>query len=88
MKRHLKRWICVALSCVMVAILATGCGSGSAGGAKTTLNFALASDISSLDPIHNYEVSSFCVVNNIAESLLTFDSDGVTLKPCLQMARR
>lgn len=83
MKRHLKRWICVALSCVMVAILATGCGSGSAGGAKTTLNFALASDISSLDPIHNYEVSSFCVVNNIAESLLTFDSDGVTLKPCL-----
>lgn len=72
---------------LIVVLVLTGCGSGedsSGSGSKTTtINFALAGDISSLDPIHNYEVSAFCVVNNIAESLLTFGSDGVTLEPCL-----
>lgn len=75
----------VIVAILLVATALTGCGSKETktSDKNSVVNFALASDISTLDPAHNYEVTSFCVVNQIAESLLTFDSDGVTLKPCL-----
>lgn len=81
--KNVKKLVSMVLVMVMIFTL-FGCGGFSNAGSneENVLTFAIADDIATLDPVHNYELSTLLVGNQMVETLLKYDVDG-QLQPYL-----